>query len=331
MKLIKLSALLISGYFTAACNPSTSDQGPYFLEIITDQAKQYQVFSANGGQLDSSNCQSLTAIGKYCYRYPLPDSQDEAIHFVSGASGDAVPVFDKAGIKFYSLLSLDTSELVVFGGSSFVVEAIFESTEDSSIYEIEKLDSQGNPLPDNAAQWACIHNKTTGLVWEHKTDDQNSIHYRGFQFQYFDGTHGEPSADQSCAGIHCDSQSLIAATRAKQLCGRTNWRLPSNNELYTNVGIGQANKDKIDGLFEIPALFLDDTAADIANSTIYFSNELYDGDFEPLTGHGLGLNADDKVNLGWYIGAGIFNRMTDLSGSNAAAIGRQTSVVLVSE
>lgn len=38
-------------------------------------------------------------------------------------------------------------------------------------FSYTKLDSFGKPLPNDAIDWACVRDNTTGLIWETKTDD----------------------------------------------------------------------------------------------------------------------------------------------------------------
>ncbi len=70
-------------------------------------------------------------------------------------------------------------------------------------FSFTKLDSTGNPLPDNASTWSCVKDNRTGLIWEVKTADVPRLgnpayknpkylhdklwRYSSFDLRYLDG------------------------------------------------------------------------------------------------------------------------------------------------
>jgi len=89
-------------------------------------------------------------------------------------------------------------------------------------FSFQKLDAQGGKLPATAADWACVHDRVTGLMWEMKTAD-GSVHDATKQFTNL----GDGSAT--------DSSALVAQANAEGLCSRHDWRLPTRNELISIV------------------------------------------------------------------------------------------------
>ncbi len=81
--------------------------------------------------------------------------------------------------------------------------------------DFEKYDAQGNILPNNAVSWAMVKDRTTGLFWEVKTDDA-SIHDKNRKFTYVEA-----------------EEQLIGKLNNMKFGGFTDWRMPSNDELYS--------------------------------------------------------------------------------------------------
>ncbi len=104
----------------------------------------------------------------------------------------------------------------------------------------EKLDASGSLLSIKAMSWACIRDNKTGLVWEHKTDDEG---LRDANWTYAWRSQSlaalSPSSrdrEGSCNKRHlqrCTTESYQRAVNAQQLCGYSNWRLPLPDELQS--------------------------------------------------------------------------------------------------
>ncbi|MBP4040688.1 DUF1566 domain-containing protein [Aeromonas sp. SrichE-2G] len=100
-----------------------------------------------------------------------------------------------------------------------------------------KLDDQGRPLPDSAAQWACVEDLNTGLVWEKKLADPDSPRdlHRTFawEFGYYHPTQEE--RDYACpeGEAICTTEQYRQWLNAQQLCGIASWRLPHARELMS--------------------------------------------------------------------------------------------------
>lgn len=92
-----------------------------------------------------------------------------------------------------------------------------------------KLDAQGNSLPDDAKTWVMVRDNSTQLVWEVKTTD-GSIHDMKKTFTYKEA-----------------EEKLIGEMNRTKYGGFSDWRMPSNDELYS-IRI-KGSEPYINGLF----------------------------------------------------------------------------------
>lgn len=83
-------------------------------------------------------------------------------------------------------------------------------------FDFTKLNSAGEPVTDGSAH-ACVRDNLTGLVWEVKTTANRDV-------RYVWGTE-----TGSTAG---DVNAFVTTTNNAGLCGLSNWRLPTANELF---------------------------------------------------------------------------------------------------
>ena len=101
----------------------------------------------------------------------------------------------------------------------------------------------------------CIKDLTTGLVWEHKTKQQPKVYDPRFpeqppvinyhsafaKFSWYDpnpATNGGDAGQANggaCATLLGDTQQLIAITNQEKLCGFSDWRLPTLEEMRTLI------------------------------------------------------------------------------------------------
>lgn len=104
-----------------------------------------------------------------------------------------------------------------------------------------KLDSAGNALPSSATSWACIKENATGKVWESKTS--TGLRDSDWRYRHFHNYAGYASTRDSngrtlCEGLgNCDAYSYVNAVNGTGLCGRSQWRLPTMEELLNLVQV----------------------------------------------------------------------------------------------
>ena len=109
-----------------------------------------------------------------------------------------------------SIKIFQTVFLIIFLSSSLS----YAGTENGKTV-FTKLDAQGQSLPDDAPAWSMVRDNTTQLIWEVKTDD-GSIHDKNNTYTYVEA-----------------EEKLIKELNTMRFGGFSDWRMPSNDELYS--------------------------------------------------------------------------------------------------
>lgn len=111
-----------------------------------------------------------------------------------------------------------------------------------------KLGPGGETLDAAATAWSCVRDNLTGLVWEAKTGD-SGLRGMAHRYAWFSadasrngGEPGGAGTSESCAGTlggqTCNATHYVDAVNATNLCGASDWRLPSQMELLSLVNAG---------------------------------------------------------------------------------------------
>ncbi len=120
-----------------------------------------------------------------------------------------------------------------------------------------KLDNTGTALADQnqdyaTTPWSCMQDEVTGKMWEVKTDD-NGLHDKDWTYSWYNssgisdgGDAGVSNAGQCVDNRNCDTQKFIIAVNQAQLCGFSDWRLPTRHELISLMNFGASVAPYID-------------------------------------------------------------------------------------
>lgn len=116
-----------------------------------------------------------------------------------------------------------------------------------------KISNSGQALAENEAQWECVHDKSNNLTWEVKKND-GSIRDKDHSYSWLVKSSGQDrgvsNGGRCKGGVNCDTSSYTRAMNEQKLCGYSDWRLPTREELETLVEYNKApNGVTIDSRF----------------------------------------------------------------------------------
>src|SRR4030067_1191626 len=111
------------------------------------------------------------------------------------------------------------------------------------VFDMTRLNQDGstNDGKDQAGHpWACVRDNKTNLFWEVKKSEpglQNANNTYSWYApdQNTNGSFAGKANAGICTGSDCDTQSYVNAINAKKLCGFTDWRLPTREEMSSLV------------------------------------------------------------------------------------------------
>jgi hypothetical protein len=118
-------------------------------------------------------------------------------------------------------------------------------------FNFTKLDANGQPLPASAAEWQCVRDNVTGLVWEGKPVGDGRFGSQGLHdaddvYTWYstdatnnNGAKGSPGKRRAfCYGFNyvdpaawCNTEAYVNRANTEGWCGFKDWRLPDRREL----------------------------------------------------------------------------------------------------
>jgi hypothetical protein len=240
-------------YNVAASHPMLKANGNYFWQIQsvgkakTDNSKMSEIRSFSVGtpppptiQSVNANPQQITlgasttikatldralAVGFYTIKISIDDGEPQAMmgvgtdfyfNFNPTESGDhqfQIDIFDVNGESVDS----NGDSFTVILESSTAIPVTSPSIVKTTGYT--KIANNGSELPDSAllgtnpTDWACTKDNETGLTWEIKTNDggfRDAKNLYTWDYAFF---------------------NFAADVNSQSLCGKNDWRLPTNEEL----------------------------------------------------------------------------------------------------
>jgi hypothetical protein len=123
-------------------------------------------------------------------------------------------------------------------------------------FSFTKLDTNGDDLPASELEWSCVKDNVTGLIWEVKTTD-DGLHNKADTFTWYNTDYNvnggysgrDYFTNAVCEGFIdiddseglCNTEAFTARVNDTQLCGYSDWRLPTVKELAGIVNKGKNN------------------------------------------------------------------------------------------
>jgi len=122
-------------------------------------------------------------------------------------------------------------------------------------FSFTKLDGDGFRLSDQSQEfatqsWACVKDQYTGLTWEVKLPSgSNNFQDTDYTYTWLnttgvnDGGFAGANSDIGCdiQGSGCNTEAYVNDINSMNLCGASNWRLPTVTELMSIVNNGQTS------------------------------------------------------------------------------------------
>jgi hypothetical protein len=122
----------------------------------------------------------------------------------------------------------------------------FHSKKDRKYHEYKivpsytKLDNKGNPLPNSASHWGMVRDNNSGLIWEVKQNmdgvkNYSDPHDADNKYTWYDSN---PTTNGGAAGSKNgirNTESFLSALNVDYFGGYSDWRLPTQVELFSLV------------------------------------------------------------------------------------------------
>ena len=119
-----------------------------------------------------------------------------------------------------------------------------DNTDGKAGFSYTKIGANGETLPASATVWSCVKDNITGLMWEVKTADRG-LRDMSKSYTNYDSTTslqigGTTAPTQAQIDAATNSVGFRNAVNTAGLCGATDWRLPTADDLQGIVDYGVA-------------------------------------------------------------------------------------------
>lgn len=104
-------------------------------------------------------------------------------------------------------------------------------------FSYTKIDFNGNSLPASSVTWSCVLDNVTGLLWEKKSTD-NGIHDKDLSYKWGGITAAGYNHPNREGPYYDDWDVLVNGSNTENFCGKSNWKIPSVNELSSIIHHG---------------------------------------------------------------------------------------------
>lgn len=122
------------------------------------------------------------------------------------------------------------------------------SVEKSIVTEVKpayiKHDTKGHSLEDNTEQWTCVHDTSTGLMWEVKSENdamRNSSNLYSWYNPERETLQGKADGGRCRGEADCDTHAYVQAMNKRNYCGHNDWFLPTREQMQTLVNLENGN------------------------------------------------------------------------------------------
>jgi hypothetical protein len=178
------------------------------------------------------------------------DGANESQTASNGANVNFSHTFNSAGSYTISATAYDSANATSSPVSKTVnvnAAPVKADTNPTGTSGYTKISNSGYALPDSAqlgtnpTDWACTKDNNTGRIWEVKTDD-DGLRDKDWWYSWYepdasknDGSAGVIDTIYATPGCstrsNCNTYSFTNAVNAQGLCGASDWRMPTIDEL----------------------------------------------------------------------------------------------------
>ncbi|PID45742.1 MAG: hypothetical protein CSB47_07295 [Proteobacteria bacterium] len=207
----------------------------------------------------------------------------------SGTSAEVTPKINDTGVTYSAGVEKGSNGTTCADGSKQDCAAgrdvvYNDNANGHAGFDFTKLDENGGELANDDENWACVKDNVTNLVWERKTyakytygeEDKRGLRDSQWDYSYYDESQGlgkkdnEESEWSPCGKIgNCTTAAYLAKLNAIQLCGKSNWQLPSKAELFDIVNLNSSDNEVVtqaDWLMSIYTVPADETDPELVDT-----------------------------------------------------------------